>query len=161
MHAMRARMLLLVVTGLLLSAGLVTLASAGGVTAPAPVALVPETATTPPPSPAPTTPAPVATTPPAPAPVAEPPAPPTLAQRVDGLLADPALAGLAIGVAVRDESGRPVLDRGGATPLLPASTVKQATAAAALSRFGAGFRYTTRVLAATGPAPDGTLNGDL
>lgn len=158
---MRARLLLLVMTGVLLSAGLVALASPGRAPAAAPVARVTQTPASPAATSAVSTPAPVVTTPPAPPATPQPPAPPTLSERVHGLLADPALAGLAIGVAVRDETGRLVLDQGGALPLLPASTIKQATAAAALSRLGSGFRYTTRVLAAAGPAPDGTLNGDV
>ena len=158
---MRARVFLLVVAGFLLGAGLLSLSAQGRAPAAPAVVLDTPDPTTPPATLAPTTPPPAATAAPAPPAPDAPPPPPTLAQRVDGLLADPALAGLAIGVAVRDEAGRPILERGGRIPLLPASTIKQATAAAALSRLGAGFRYTTRLLSATGPTPDGVLNGDL
>ncbi|HWH32272.1 MAG TPA: D-alanyl-D-alanine carboxypeptidase/D-alanyl-D-alanine-endopeptidase, partial [Egibacteraceae bacterium] len=162
MHTMRARAFLLLVAGLLLGGGLFTLTSQDGQAAPPAVAAA---TASPPSTTAPAAP-PTLAPPPAPEPTAAPaevapPPPPSLTQRVDALLADPALAGVAFGIAVRDEAGRPVLERGGAAALLPASTVKQATAAAALGRLGAGFRFTTRVVAPAGPTPDGTLNGDL
>jgi D-alanyl-D-alanine carboxypeptidase/D-alanyl-D-alanine-endopeptidase (penicillin-binding protein 4) len=66
-----------------------------------------------------------------------------------------------VGLAVVDGAGRPVLlDRAG-VPLLPASTQKLVTAAAALSALGPDFRYRTVVKATAPIGPDGTLVGDL
>lgn len=95
------------------------------------------------------------------------PAPPALdhtalAARLTEVLAreDLAVDGT-VGVAVRDHRGDVVLDAATATaPLLPASTLKLVTAAAALEAFGPEHTFTTRVLAA-GDVVDGTLHGDL
>ncbi|MFP4635404.1 MAG: D-alanyl-D-alanine carboxypeptidase/D-alanyl-D-alanine-endopeptidase [Nitriliruptoraceae bacterium] len=101
----------------------------------------------------------------------EPPPPPpasrseveATAQRLlDGLLdtadeADPD----SFGVLVVDEHGRPVLAHEPDTSLLPASTVKIVTAAAALTTFGAEATFPT-VVDTTGPLTlDGVLEGDL
>jgi D-alanyl-D-alanine carboxypeptidase/D-alanyl-D-alanine-endopeptidase (penicillin-binding protein 4) len=62
-------------------------------------------------------------------------------------------------VVVEDESGRTVLDLRGDLPLAPASTLKLATATAALLQLGADARFHT---AAFGSGPtDGTVDGDL
>lgn len=161
---MRARVILLVVSVLLLGAGLLE-ASARTSSPARPPAVAdlapaaPPAATAPPPAPGPATtdPAP----PPSPATTAPPATPPSLAQRVAALVADPRLAGIPVAVSVRTAEGASVLDHGGAARLLPASTAKLATAAAALGALGPDFRYTTRVAAAGGPAPDGTVQGDL
>ncbi|MBW3602046.1 MAG: D-alanyl-D-alanine carboxypeptidase, partial [Actinobacteria bacterium] len=65
-----------------------------------------------------------------------------------------------LGVRVTDAAGGVVLDRGGHTPLLPASTLKLVTAAAALRTLGPGFRYVTRVVATRQP-DDGVVRGDI
>lgn len=46
-------------------------------------------------------------------------------------------------------------------PLVPASTMKVLTAAAALDLLGAGTRLVTSVTATAAPGPDGTVTGDL
>lgn len=117
------------------------------------------------PAPAPTVgseppPAVPAVPPPSPAPLKPPDT--ALATRLRELLADPALAGLPIGVSVVDEQGQPVFSsEQGSTPLLPASTQKLVTAAAALATFGPQHRFTTAAGTTAPPAPDGTVLGDL
>ncbi len=70
---------------------------------------------------------------------------------VAATLADPAIAGrLAVSV-VDTETGRPLLERGAGTLLLPASTAKIATAVAALTALPPGARLTTRVVAGSAP----------
>lgn len=65
-----------------------------------------------------------------------------------------------LGVQVSDAGGGVVLERRGHTPLLPASTLKLVTAAAALRTLGPGFHYVTRV-AATRQPHHGVVRGDL
>ena len=70
---------------------------------------------------------------------------------VTAALADPAIAGrLAVSV-VDAATGQPLLERGAATPLLPASTAKIATAVAALTALPPESRLTTRVVAGSAP----------
>ena len=69
-----------------------------------------------------------------------------LAPAIGVTLADPAVAGrLAVSV-VDARTGAVVLERGAGRPLLPASTAKIATAAAALAALDPAARLTTRVL---------------
>lgn len=86
-----------------------------------------------------------------------------LRERLLAVLADPELAvdhGL-VAIAVRDRDGRVVLDQAADVPVLPASTQKLVTAAAALQVLGAEHRFVTEAVA-TGPVEaDGTLRGDL
>jgi len=63
-------------------------------------------------------------------------------------------------LAVRDPDGRTVYARNPMLPLIPASTMKLATATAAVTRLGADFHYTTEVRAAAAPTGD-TVAGDL
>jgi D-alanyl-D-alanine carboxypeptidase/D-alanyl-D-alanine-endopeptidase (penicillin-binding protein 4) len=79
--------------------------------------------------------------------LAGPLAVPTLGARVDATVADAT-------------SGATLYDRGGAVAVVPASTAKLFTAAAALHALGAQRRLATRVLA-TGPVESGVLRGDL
>ena len=66
-----------------------------------------------------------------------------------------------VGVFVVDEHGREVLAHRPDAPMLPASTIKIVTAAAALTTFGADATFTTTV-DVTGPiSDDGTIDGDL
>lgn len=100
--------------------------------------------------------------PPPPPPASRPQVEATAQQLLDGLLdtADEADAG-SFGVLVVDEHDRPVLAHGPDAPLLPASTVKIVTAAAALTTFGADATFPT-VVDATGPiTAEGVLEGDL
>ncbi len=70
---------------------------------------------------------------------------------VGQVLADPAIAGrLAVSI-VDGLDGTPLLEQGAGTPVLPASTVKIATAAAALTALPADRRLTTRVVAGAVP----------
>jgi serine-type D-Ala-D-Ala carboxypeptidase/endopeptidase (penicillin-binding protein 4) len=113
------------------------------------------------------------------APVAEPTTPVLSLRRVPGFLAAtvanrrlggrlaPLLddAGLGGGrehscLAVRDPDGRTVYARNPALPLIPASTMKVATATAAATRLGADFHFTTEVRAAAAPTGD-SVAGDL
>ena len=63
-------------------------------------------------------------------------------------------------LAVRDPDGRTIYARNPTVPLIPASTMKIATAAASVKRLGADFHYTTEVRAAAAPT-EGTVAGDL
>lgn len=82
--------------------------------------------------------------------------------RIDGVLEDlgPSLAGANVSVAVRDDQGRRIYDRGPQQRLMPASTMKSVTAAAVLSTLGPDHRFTTSV-ATTGEVVDGVVKGDL
>jgi len=64
-------------------------------------------------------------------------------------------------IAVVDGDGRPVLLDRADTPMIPASTQKVVTAAAALTALGPDFRYRTEIAATVSPGADGTLAGDL
>lgn len=113
------------------------------------------------------------------APVAEPTTPVLSLRRVPGFLTatvanrrlngslGPVMedAGLGGGrqqacLAVRDPDGRTVYARNPSLPLIPASTMKVATAKAAVARLGVDFHYTTEVRAAAAPAA-GAVAGDL
>ena len=84
-----------------------------------------------------------------------------LAAEVDSALADPAFARASWGVVVQSLDNGQVLYRRNAERLfLPASDLKLLTAAAALLRLGADFRYRTVVLARGARRAD-TLAGDL
>ncbi|WP_236246288.1 D-alanyl-D-alanine carboxypeptidase/D-alanyl-D-alanine-endopeptidase [Streptomyces sp. CC210A] len=117
---------------------------------------------TPAPAPAPTRPAPkpapsappvltALTAPAAPAATAPPGATATteagLAAALGPLLRDPGLGPLRTASVVDATTGRPLYGSGDTTPMTPASTVKLATAAAALSALGPGHRLTTTVTA--------------
>ena len=86
----------------------------------------------------------------------------TARQLLDGLLgAVDDTSGDGLAVLVVDEHGREVLAHRPDAAMLPASTVKIVTAAAALSTFGPEATFTTTV-EVTGPiATDGALDGDL
>lgn len=122
----------------------------------------PRSATPQPATPSPATPEP-ATTDPAPAPSATTDRvdKPELQARLDALLDDPSLAGADVALHVIDAAEREVFAHGADVPLLPASTVKLVTAAAALAELGPDHRFTTAVYATVEPGPDGVLHGDL
>ncbi len=85
-----------------------------------------------------------------------------LQRRIDAVVASmaPSLEGAEVSVAVRDDEGRRVYDRGEGQRLLPASTMKSVTAATVLSTLGPTHRFTTTV-AAAGEVVDGVVEGDL
>ena len=81
---------------------------------------------------------------------------------VDEILSDPDLPTAFWGIVVQDaRTGRVVLSRNADKNLLPASTLKLFTTAAALDELGPTFRYTTRLYHFGEVSPDGTLRGDL
>ncbi len=74
-----------------------------------------------------------------------------LQSALQGVLADPALAGR-LGLTVRDAAtGTHLLDRDADTPLIPASNLKLLAAAAVVTAFPAGATLTTKVV--QGPTP--------
>jgi D-alanyl-D-alanine carboxypeptidase/D-alanyl-D-alanine-endopeptidase (penicillin-binding protein 4) len=84
-----------------------------------------------------------------------------LAAEVDSALADPAFARSSWGVEIRSlDNGQVLYRRDAGRLFLPASNLKILTAAAALVRLGAGYRYRTAVLA-RGARRGDTLAGDL
>ncbi len=84
-----------------------------------------------------------------------------LGRELDSALADPAFARSTWGVVIESADDGAVLYRRDAGKLLiPASNLKLLTAAAALARLGADFRWTTTALA-RGARRDDTLAGDL
>jgi D-alanyl-D-alanine carboxypeptidase len=66
-----------------------------------------------------------------------------------------------VAVSVLDADGASVFTRRASHLLLPASTIKLVTAAAALARLGPDFRYTTSVQAVRPPNRRGVVRGDL
>ncbi|WP_282202985.1 D-alanyl-D-alanine carboxypeptidase/D-alanyl-D-alanine endopeptidase [Kitasatospora fiedleri] len=80
---------------------------------------------------------------------------------LDRLLADPRLAGATAAVKVVDtETGEVLYAHDSQHLVLPASTMKLVTSAAALDALGTGYRFGTDVLA-TGRSDAGVLRGDL
>lgn len=75
------------------------------------------------------------------------PAQQALAARLAPLLRDPALGPLRTGAVIDAATGKLLYGSGAATPSVPASTIKIATAAAALSVLGPEYRISTTVLA--------------
>jgi len=97
----------------------------------------------------------------APPPAAAAPVKSAVVAQLEAALSEPALAGRSIALAVSDAEGRPVLQFHAGAELLPASTEKLVTAAAALLTLGPDHRYVTRLNATAPPGPDGVLHGDL
>ena len=84
-----------------------------------------------------------------------------LQRDLDAALASPALGHGSWGVAVRSlEHQESIVDVRGDRLMMPASTLKIATLAAAADRLTWDFRYETRLMAA-GAVVDGALGGDL
>ncbi|WP_051967268.1 D-alanyl-D-alanine carboxypeptidase/D-alanyl-D-alanine endopeptidase [Kitasatospora mediocidica] len=84
-----------------------------------------------------------------------------LSADLDRLLADPRLSGAEVSALVTDAAtGEVLYQHAPGALLLPASTLKTVTAAAALDLLGQDHRFTTQVLAA-GPRTGATLGGDL
>jgi len=84
-----------------------------------------------------------------------------LAERIDAVLARPAVSRVTWGIEVRDPSTGDVLyARNAARPLIPASNLKLVVSAAAAHHLPADYRFRT-TLYATRPVREGTLEGDL
>ncbi|MDT8436872.1 MAG: D-alanyl-D-alanine carboxypeptidase/D-alanyl-D-alanine-endopeptidase [Gemmatimonadota bacterium] len=87
--------------------------------------------------------------------------PAELRERLEALLADPALARAHVGLAVQvAETGEVLFENEAEKRFVPASNTKIVTAAVALAVLGPEFRWTTR-LVADGPIRGGALEGDL
>ncbi len=101
--------------------------------------------------------------PPAPDPPPMPASRPRVQAQAEALLADllDRRAGEQVAVLVVDEHGREVVSHDADVAVLPASTLKTVTAAAALVTFGPQARFTTRVDATAPIDPDGVIRGDL
>ncbi|WP_052391110.1 D-alanyl-D-alanine carboxypeptidase/D-alanyl-D-alanine-endopeptidase [Streptomyces sp. NRRL B-24484] len=85
----------------------------------------------------------------------------SLGSDLDALFADRALTGAQVSALVTDAAtGEVLYRRSPGALLLPASTQKTVTAAAALELLGPDHRFTTEVLAA-GPRTGGRIDGDL
>jgi D-alanyl-D-alanine carboxypeptidase/D-alanyl-D-alanine-endopeptidase (penicillin-binding protein 4) len=82
-------------------------------------------------------------------------------QTLESVLADPALDGVISSLTVRDaNSGATLFQHNGNTRLLPASSLKLLTAAAAMDVLGADYRFTTQLLS-NGQQLGDRLNGNL
>ncbi|MBW3661768.1 MAG: D-alanyl-D-alanine carboxypeptidase/D-alanyl-D-alanine-endopeptidase [Actinobacteria bacterium] len=115
-------------------------------------------ATEPPPT---TAPEPASDPTPAQAP-AEPEGRDALRRSLYGAINDPGLVPTGqISLVVLDEAGTTVVDRLGASAVMPASTQKLVTAAAALRGLGADHRFTTTARAAVPVSTGGAIAGDL
>ena len=88
----------------------------------------------------------------------EPPRPLTLPERLDQIVAS--VADRNVAVSIVDDTGAVVVDHNAAAPIIPASTAKLATAAAALAELGPDFRWLTRV-ASSQPVVDNVVDGDV
>jgi D-alanyl-D-alanine carboxypeptidase/D-alanyl-D-alanine-endopeptidase (penicillin-binding protein 4) len=74
-----------------------------------------------------------------------------IAARLQALLADARLGGHVAASVVDVESGQPLFDKNGGSPMVPASTTKLLTAAAVLSARGPTYRIPTRVYQGSQP----------
>lgn len=83
-----------------------------------------------------------------------------LAQRIDAVLARPAVSGVTWGIVVRDTDGAVLYARNAARLMVPASNLKLVVSAAAAHYLDPDYRFRTSVYA-TGPVRDGVLEGDL
>lgn len=149
-------------------AGLLLALALGACAAPSSVGLDSADATPPAPAvtAAPTAPLARVTPAAAPSPTPEPAADPAtvaLQERLAKVLTRPdtQLERGTVAVAVRSSDGTVLLDHAAHTPLLPASTMKLVTAAAALQVYGAEHRFTTTLLRTGRIDGVGTLRGDL
>ena len=103
---------------------------------------------------------------PSPSPSPERPPPPSradtvVAAHVRHLLDVTDAAGADWAVSVRGADGQVILDHRGDEQLMPASTLKSLTAAAALLTFGPDHRFRTEARVDGVVTPDGTVVGDL
>ena len=85
-----------------------------------------------------------------------------IAERIDALLAQPAAGRTSWGILVRDlDTGAIIYERNADRLFVPASNVKLAATALALSRLGKDYRFTTAITADGTVDEQGTLQGDL
>jgi serine-type D-Ala-D-Ala carboxypeptidase/endopeptidase (penicillin-binding protein 4) len=91
----------------------------------------------------------------------QPRASPNLVGRLEGLLDTHARGRPGVAVMVTDAEGTRVVTRNEHSQLLPASTQKLVTAAAALVEFGPDHRYETVLRSTAQPDGDGVVHGDL
>lgn len=91
-------------------------------------------------------------------PTTEAPRPLTLPERLEQIVVG--MADRNIAVSVVDDAGQVVVDHNAHAPVIPASTAKLATAAAALAELGPEYRWLTRV-AGSQPVLDGVVDGDV
>ena len=78
------------------------------------------------------------------------------------VLEDRAMRSFRSAIRVVDiDTGEVVFERGANRALIPASTMKAITAAAALHELGPAWRFETRLESSATLNPDGTLAGDL
>jgi len=85
-----------------------------------------------------------------------------LVRRLDALVADPEFDTRSVlAVVIRDEHGRSLVEHNAGVPVMPASTLKLVTAAAALQLEGTGGRLDTDVLVDGEVTASGALVGDL
>src|SRR5258708_9270919 len=86
----------------------------------------------------------------------------SLARKVEAVIAaSPALARAHVGVRLVTAEGQVLYERNARSWFVPASNTKLYSTALALTRLGAGYRFTTRVMADQPVSPDGVLRGDL
>ncbi|MEX1257844.1 MAG: D-alanyl-D-alanine carboxypeptidase/D-alanyl-D-alanine-endopeptidase [Gemmatimonadota bacterium] len=91
----------------------------------------------------------------------EPAGPPSLAERVDALLAEPPFNGMHWGILVGDAaSGATLYARNPGVHFIPASNMKLPATAAALGLLGPDYRWDTAFYA-TDATEEGVLGGDL
>ena len=87
-----------------------------------------------------------------------PPRPLTVPEKLELMVLS--VAGRDVAISVVDAAGKPVIEHRAEAPLIPASTAKLITAAAALHELGPDYRYATRVNS-TAPVSDGVIAGDI
>lgn len=84
-----------------------------------------------------------------------------LPERLAELVADGGLPAHTVGVSVTDADGRAVFGHRAEVPVVPASAQKLVVAAAALAALGPDHRYETVLRATAAPGHSGVLDGDL
>lgn len=89
---------------------------------------------------------------------AAPPPPLTLPERLAQIVST--VSDREVAVSVTDEGGKVIVEHRADAPVIPASTAKLVTAAAALAELGPDHRWTTRV-AGSQPVTNGVVDGDL
>ncbi|MCB9488795.1 MAG: D-alanyl-D-alanine carboxypeptidase/D-alanyl-D-alanine-endopeptidase [Deltaproteobacteria bacterium] len=82
--------------------------------------------------------------------------------KIKSILANPSLRGAQVGILAKSlATGRVLYQRNAQVPLIPASTNKVVTSAAALSVLGPKFRFRTEIYTDGPVSADGTVTGNL